>query len=165
MNFRVPPGVPKGPYKRKVILMTDALNEEAEPFGDGSPAVHMGEVWIRTQIEGVFDVRPERLNFGRMLPGQKVTKKIVLRSRDPEFDMSDIRVALFEGAGGTFAQVDSFTISARAIDPGKAWEIEIQALDLPVAGPFNGILGVKLDHPYEEDIQIPFLGQSVQPSK
>jgi hypothetical protein len=163
MSFRILPGVAKGPFKRKVILMTDAVNEEAEPFSDGSPAVHLGEMWIRTSVEGVFDVRPERLDFGRMLPGQRVTKKILVRSRDTEFDMADIRVALFERVGGEFAYSDAFKVSARAIDPGQAWEIEIQAQDIPVAGAFGGILGVKLDHRYEPDVQIPFTGQSVSP--
>ena len=158
------PGVPEGVFKRKVILVTDQPNEQAAPLGDGSQPTHVGEMWLRTDVEGVFEYRPERFDFGRMLPGQRVTKKIIIRSRDPEFDMGAVRVALFDGTGVPLAYEDEFDIEAKAIDPGKAWEIEIQIVDPPVTGGFGGIVGIKLDHPLQEDIQIPFMGRLSTPN-
>ncbi len=159
LAFTIAPGVPKGPYKSKVILKTDVVNTEAEPLPDGSELVHMGELWVRTEFLGVFDIRPERLSFGRLAPGQGVTKKVVVRSRDAAFDMQDVEVAVFEKNGqGFHAHQDAFQVKAEPIDPGKAWEVEIKVADFPVAGNFDGILGIRTNHRFEPEIAIQFIG-------
>lgn len=159
MSFRILPGVPKGPFKRKLILVTDALNEEAEALPGGEDAVHMGEIWIRTELEGVFDVRPERLNLGRLTPGKTSAQKVVLRSRDPDFQMRDLVVGLFETTRDRrLDHEDAFEVEAHPIDEGTAWEVELRVKDYPVAGNFSGLLGIRTDHPYEQEIAIPFIG-------
>ncbi len=160
MTFRILPGVPKGPFKRKLILLTDVENPEADELPDGSRPQHAGELWIRADIQGVFDVRPERLNFGRLAAGKNIVKKIVVRSRDPEFSFSGLEVGLWDNSGTRLANTDTYELSTREIDPGKAWEVEVRVLGSPESGEFGGLLGIRTFHALEPEVHITFVGQA-----
>lgn len=164
MILSAAPGLPRGEFRRKLILVTDERNTEAEPLPDGSAPFHMGEIWIRADVAGVFQLSPEALNFADLYPGRAATKKVVIRSRDPLFELTDVQVALLDKDGsGPHPHSSAFDIQARAIESGRAWQLDIELQEYPVAGNFSGILMVEVGHPVEPEFQIPFKGRAVRP--
>ncbi len=165
MDATVERGVERGQQRYMVLLTTDVANEQAPPQAEGGGFLTHGlKVWVTAEVEGVMLVRPERLMFAGLEPGRPFARKCSIRNRDPEFDMSEIEVGLYEIDGsGPFKYMDSCKVDAKQVDPGRAWDIEVTMQDLPVEGTFNGVVVIRTKHPLENIATIPFTGDMKAP--
>jgi hypothetical protein len=158
-EVRVLPGRPSGPLKTKLILLTDVHNPEAEPDADGELPIYVGELWVRGEVGAVAAALPERLSFGR-IGDEPVVRAFGVRQADPEFALASIEVALLgdSAASAPFAFADRCEVRAEEVVPGREWRIELEIAPLPVAGPFAGTAVVRIGHPQQELVTVPFRG-------
>ena len=107
-----------------------------------------------------MELLPKHLSLGILEPGEAVTRKVIVRSRDEEFELEGVPVRLDEGSGKGASRdfADACSIAAQCLEPGRAWEIALTVKDMPRPGPFTGWLTIKVDHPLEELVRVSFAG-------
>lgn len=160
------PGISKGDHQYKLIFVTDVENEHAAIIKEeGKFPTHRSDIWAKAEVRSLMDVRPQRLSFGGIIPGRPVSKKVIVRNLDPDFEFKPKEYRLLRpGEGGVVSFIDHCKVKARETEPGVAWEFELTISRPEEDGNFGGVLMILTGHPLEEFIEVDFKGIAADPA-
>lgn len=158
MKVRVAKGAPKGTLTPRISLVTDIVNEEA--VAKDEPMMHRWQFSAKAEVTGVLDVLPDRVSFGTVPMGGAAVRRFVVRCKDPEFAMTNLRLRM-ENASPGFEE--ALQVEATEVEPGVAWQIDARLAGMTRPGPFQGTMAIYVDHPFEEFVTVSFRGAVAAP--
>jgi len=122
--------------------------------------MHRWPFSVKAEVDGVIDVLPDRVSFGTVPLGGAAVRRFVVRCKDPDFALSNLRIRM-ENASPGFEE--ALQVEATEVEPGVAWQIDARLADLTRPGPFQGTMAIYVDHPYEEFVTVSFRGAVAAP--
>jgi hypothetical protein len=163
LDVTVGPGLPERQERALGFhVYADVERPDADPAEAPLQRVFRQRIAVGASVLPPVRVQPSYATFGIFTPGTAVPVALELEVTDDHV-CSQPPVVTVEFSA-TQANVEALArhLSARVVtlDEGRNWRIELELSALPaeLAGAFQGLVHIAIDHPLRSSIDIPFSG-------
>jgi hypothetical protein len=163
VTVKLGPGAREGNLGYPINLRSDeAVAGATVDPATGQTPTYGATVMVTARVQGLISFEPQYLTFGLVRPGQIVGRSLTVKTFDPNFSFSDIKVRLSgpNDQKPEFPHAASFTHVVKPAADNKSAVIELTLNGLPegVDGSFQGRLIIETGHPLKPELQLLFSG-------
>ncbi len=150
---------PKG-YMLRLNSDVELPTSKAKAKKPGAVTVYQASTNINYRILGALSLQPQYVSLGLVRPGQPVVRNVRLTCHEPDFDLSNVTVAVVGEGQQELAWADRFAATVKPVSGSNAVDIELRLTGLPddADGSFRGRVNIKTGHPSKPDEFFRFSG-------
>ena len=154
------PGLNEGNLAYAVPLRSDFAIPGGEKLPNGQAPTYEIQATVMARVTGAISFNPAFVSLGLIRPGQTLSRSVRITCHDPEFKLTDPKIAIQGRDTPDWEFAKYFSPLVRPVAGENSVDVELTLNGMPdtLSGSFSGMLVIQLGHPEKPEIKLPITG-------